>query len=151
MADHGAIGSYYGTHPLPSPNNAGINHNLDVEVPATLNPKLDGCGCAVMDDERTVRSIAGIGAPGMLLAYDPSTQTYIVSGTVKVNNTLMAGYTVRMFRRDNGALLAEAKTDLAGNFTLTTVAYSGLVSIIAYDQLGAQALNALIYDQVTPV
>ena len=151
MADAGVIGTYRGMYPGPSANNAAIVHTLPLAASPGSNKGPENFPSVSLGDFRTARSIQGFDRPGKMLTYNTTTYVYSVAGNVREDNVARPGYIVRMFRRDNGALLAETKTDSLGNFTLTTVAYSGLVSVVAYDELGITSLNALIYDQVTPV
>lgn len=80
-----------------------------------------------------------------------STSNYTVSGNLQESAVNKQGWMVRIFRRDNGALLGTTYTDASGNFSFTVIGYNGEVSCVAYDDTGAAPdYNALIYDRVTP-
>jgi|GEM_PF-7132127 len=79
-----------------------------------------------------------------------STQTYSISGTVKENNTAVAGRKVRVFARDSGALLGETVSVTDGAFSISLVAFNSAVTVVAYDDESGSVLNASVFDRIIP-
>lgn len=89
--------------------------------------------------------------PSMLLAGSDGLD-YLCEGIVSVLGTPTAGYLVRAYRRDNGALLGEDVSVAGGVFSITINGYDGEVTCIAYDDTGsAPDYNAIVFDRVVPL
>ena len=81
-------------------------------------------------------------------AYGASTST--LSGVTKKNSTGVPR-TVRVYRRDNGALLASVRSDSSGNFVAHLNGFTGYVFIMEFDDLSdTPNKNAIVYDLVVP-
>lgn len=74
-----------------------------------------------------------------------------VQGTVKEQGVFCRRL-LRVYRRDNGALLASGYSDLPGSrFHISWSGYAGQVFIIAFDDLGINPdFNCQVYDLITP-
>jgi hypothetical protein len=81
-----------------------------------------------------------------------SSGTYLVTGTVYESGTPKSNWLVRLYRRDNGVWLGDARTNGTGSFFFTVIGYNGEVTCVAYDDTSVSPdYNALVYDRVIPV
>lgn len=81
-----------------------------------------------------------------------TTTNYNISGLVLESGVAKVGWLVRLYRRDNGVWLGDARTNGSGSFFFTVIGYNGEVTVVAYDDTGASPdYNALVYDRVIPV
>jgi hypothetical protein len=77
---------------------------------------------------------------------------YTIAGLVLESGVPKVGWLVRLYRRDNGVWLGDARTNGSGAFSFTVIGYNGEVTCVAYDDTGASPdYNAIVYDRVTPV
>lgn len=133
MADLGGIG-FYPVIPSTSDTSALSVQQQSIDVGTAAPPTTD---CIILGTTVLTR-VASV--------------NYAVTGTVSVLGTPTAGYVVRAYRRDNGALLGQTMSVAGGAFSMVIGGYNGEVTVVAYDDTGtAPDYNAVVFDRVIPV
>lgn len=102
-----------------------------------------------LNQEPTLYDVPAIGMHSSARNLGAASSSGVVQGTVTELGTPVSRV-VRVYRSDNGRLLASTTSNLLGKFSARWKGYTGTVDVVAYDDAAGTSYSSIIKATVTP-